>query len=437
MRNPLLLIANYGKSSLVKNSMVYVITDGINNAIPFVLLPFISRYLTPADYGIVSNFNVLIQVLSVFVYLASAGIIPVMFFKTDKEDLKAYVSNMLALNTIVSLICLLIIFLFSKPLNDGLGFSLLYQIFAVICVWFTSIAYLNLVLWRCEESPLKFGLFQISQSTINALTTVLLVIVLLLSWQGRVYSMFLSGVIMGIISLYVLYKRGYLVFHISQKHMMKIIIFGLPLIPHALSFWFKSGANKLLLSNMCGLSDNGLYSVAMTWGAVVSICITAFSNSYSPWLFKRLATFDKDKEGTLFEQIKLVKMIWLSLILIFVLVGIVYLISYYLTYVIYPQSYYGSLEYLPMIMIGQAFSGGYILFVCFCHYTLNTKVLGAITFSISILQVLFSYILIKVSGPVGVAYSSALASALTFFFVSFYSMRVYKLPWLYFKKDFV
>ena len=48
-----------------------------------------------------------------------------------------------------------------------------------------------------------------------------------------------------------------------------------------------------------------------------------------------------------------------------------------------------------------------------------------------------SFFLIKVSCPVGVAYSSALASALTFFFVSFYSMRVYKLPWLYFKKDFV
>ena len=58
------------QSSLLKNSFIYVVTDGINNAIPFVLLPLISRYLTPADYGIVSNYNVLIQILSVFVYLA-------------------------------------------------------------------------------------------------------------------------------------------------------------------------------------------------------------------------------------------------------------------------------------------------------------------------------------------------------------------------------
>ena len=420
---------NFFHSSLLKNSFVYVVTDGINNAIPFVLLPLISRYLTPADYGIVSNYNVLIQILSVFVYLATAGIIPVMYFKTDKDELKLYVTNLIALDTVISFICLLIIFISSGYLAEGLGFPLLFQFFSVISVWFTSIAYLNLVLWRCEEAPLKFGAFQISQSLINAVTTLLFVIVLLLSWQGRVYSMLLSCVIMGLIALFVLNKRGYLDFHFSKPHMMKIIWFGLPLIPHALSFWLKSGANKVLLTNMCGLFDNGLYSVAMTWGAVVSIFVTAFSNSYSPWLYKRLAIFDKDKVGTIEEQKKVVQIIWLALIFIFVLVTIVYFGSYYLTFIIYPESYYGSLDYLPLVMVGQAFSGGYLLFVCFCHYTLKTKVLGVITFSLSLLQVLFSYIFILKLGPVGVVYSSAITSILTFLCVASYGMHVYKLPW--------
>lgn len=423
---------NFFHSSLLKNSFVYVVTDGINNAIPFVLLPLISRYLTPADYGIVSNYNVLIQILSVFVYFATAGIIPVMFFKTDKEDLKLYISNIIILDTILSVLSLLIIVGFTFVITENLGFSILYQIFAVISVWFTAVSYLNLILWRCEEAPVKFGIFQISQSSLNAVTTVLFVILLLLSWQGRVLSMLISSVIMGVISVFLLQKRGYLSIKISRKHIFKILMFGLPLIPHALSFWLKSGANKILLTNMCSLSDNGLYSVAMTWGAVVSIFITAFSNSYSPWLFKRLAIFDKDKEGTMLEQQRLVKMIWVSLVFIFVLVGIVYVISYYLTFVIYPKSYYDSVDYLPMIMVGQAFSGGYLLFVCFCHYTFKTKILGTITFSLSLLQVVFAYFFIKILGPVGVAYSSALASALTFLCVSAYAMHVYQLPWLRF-----
>lgn len=429
MRNLISLIKDYGRSPLVKNSFVYVITDGINSAIPFILLPFISRYLTPADYGIVSNYNVLIQILSVFVYLASAGLIPVMYFKTDKEDLKVYVSNLILLNSFVSLFCLIIVVFFSDRIDEGLGLPLLFQLFAIISVWFTSISYLNLTLWRCEESPLKFGTFQISQSSLNAITTILFVFVLLLSWQGRVYSMVLSCVLMGGISIFILKKRGYLVFHLSKNHLIKIIMFGLPLIPHALSFWFKSGANKVLLSNMCGLEDNGLYSTAMNWGAIVALFTTAFSNAYSPWLFKKLAFIDKDREGTINEQIKVVRLIWLSLFLLFFFVGIVYVVSYFLTILIFPESYYDSLVYLPMVMAEQAFTGGYLLFVCFCHYTLNTKVLGAITFSLSLLQVFVSYIFIKTVGPVGVAYSAALVSLLTFVCISVYAMYIYKLPW--------
>lgn len=429
MRNPISLIKDYKRTPLLKNSLVYVITDGINSAIPFLLLPFISRYLTPADYGIVSNYNVLIQILSVFVYFASAGILPVMFFKTDKEDLKVYVSNLIILNTAVSLLCLLVVVFFSDQIDEGLGLPLVFQVFAVISVWFTSISYLNLVLWRCEESPLKFGTFQISQSSLNAITTILFVFVLLLSWQGRVYSMVLSCVLMGGISICIMWKRGYLTFHLSKNHQIKIIVFALPLIPHALSFWFKSGANKVLLSNMCGLEDNGLYSAAMNWGAIVALFTTAFSNAYSPWLYKKLSIIDKDKEVTRNEQSKVVRLIWLTLFSIFIFVGIVYIASYLLTFVIFPESYYDSLEYLPMVMVEQAFAGGYLLFVCFCHYTLKTKVLGTITFSLSLLQVLVTYFFIKTSGPVGVAYSAALVSLLTFGCISIYAMHIYKLPW--------
>jgi len=47
---------------LFKNSLVYTGTNVINKAIPFFLLPIMTRYLTPTDYGIVATFNVLLAV---------------------------------------------------------------------------------------------------------------------------------------------------------------------------------------------------------------------------------------------------------------------------------------------------------------------------------------------------------------------------------------
>ena len=74
-------------SSLIKSSFVYIVCDGINKAIPFLLLPFITHYLTPTDYGVVTNFNVYVQILSVFGYLCTAGALPVMFNKLEKQKM--------------------------------------------------------------------------------------------------------------------------------------------------------------------------------------------------------------------------------------------------------------------------------------------------------------------------------------------------------------
>ena len=416
-------------SSLLKNSLVYVITDGINKAIPFILLPIISRYLLPSEYGIVTNYNVFISVLGALVYLCTGGVIPVMYFKLPKDEMRVYVSNMLVVNTASVLICLIGTLLFSGILENHLNFSLPYQMTAIVLVWFTAIGYANLVLWRCEEKPLKFGIYNISSSLLNAVFTIILVVALLMGWKGRALSIFFSSIIMGVISLVILYKKGYLVMKISKEYIKSVLVFSLPIIPHALSFWIKSGADKIMLTDLCGLTENGLYSVAVTWGAIVSMVMVAFSNSYSPWLFKKLAIYDKDKEGTMSDQRRLVKIIYLSLVAIFVIVLFLYIISYILIGIMYPETYSGSKDYLPYVMMSQAFNGAYLLFVCFLHYTFKTKILGMTTFTLSMVQIALAYLLIKQVGPMGVAYSSVIGSLLTFVVIGIYGMRAYKLPW--------
>lgn len=422
-------LGGFFRSSLVRSSLTYVICDGINRAIPFLLLPFITHYLTPTDYGIVTNFNVYVQILAVFGYLCTAGALPVMFNKLEKQKIKSYVSNMIVLNTLVTILCGLVSLAASAWVEKSLGISTYFQLYAFIVVWFAGITNVNMLLWRCEEKPLSFGVYQISQSTLNALSTILFVIILLLGWQGRIYSMMLSTIVFGLVSLIILFRRGYVEFSMNKTYLRQTLFFALPLVPHALSFWFKSGVDKVLLTNLCGLSENGLYSVAMTWGAVVSIFLVSFNNAYAPYLYKNLAVIDKNRDETGWLQKKMVKLIWASIGGTFFLVLLSWFVSIGLIRVMYAPSYYHSLEYLPWVMAGQFFYGGYLMFVCFIHYTFNTKMLGLITFSLSLAQVGLTYLLIIWVGAVGAAVSSAIISLLTFVFVAWYAMRVYSLPW--------
>lgn len=117
----------------------------------------------------------------------------------------------------------------------------------------------------------------------------------------------------------------------------------------------------------------------------------------------------------------------------FFLVLLSYFVSAGLIRLMYNSSYYASLNYLPWVMLGQFFYGGYLMFVCFFHYTFKTKILGLITFSLSMCQIALTYLLIRWVGAIGAAVSSAVISALTCAFVARYAMKIYCLPWFAYK----
>lgn len=418
-----------GKSSLFRQSSIYLISDGISKAIPFFFLPVISYYISPSDYGILTNYNVLVQILSVLCYSTTTVIIPVIYVKLNKEELKKFISNIVILNSLVSILLLSIIIVLSTLLTRFTSIPFLYQVLSLLSVLFTSFTQVNLVLWRCEEKPLFFGAVHISQTVIDIGVASLLIIIFLLGWQGRAVSMAFASIAIGLFSLVCLYKKGFLKLHLSRGYLFSIISFSLPLLPHGLSFWIKSGADNILLSNMCGLDKNALYSVAMTFGAIVSIFIVSFNNAFVPYLFKKIKGIEEKKDTREHEKIKIVQLYkWLMLgILLFVMVC--FWFSYLVIDLVYQESYKGALEYLPYIFIGQIFMGYYSLFVNFIHYTQKTKVLGMITFSLTLIQVFISYVLILICGPIGSAISSAAISLCICLFVVKYATKVYTLPW--------
>lgn len=415
------------KSALFKQSAVYLVSDGISKAIPFVILPIISYYLTPSDYGILTNYNVIVQIFAVFCYSITSVIIPVMYFKLDSYNFKSLISNIVLLNCIVGVILLLITLFTSTYICNVTFVPPFYQILAVVSTVFASFTHVNLALWRCEGKALRFGCFNVSQTALDAGLSLYLVIVLLLGWSGRVFSIVVANTLLGLLSLILIAKRGCVNLRYSKTNMCTILSFAIPLIPHGLSFWIKSGADKLMLSSICGLNENGLYSVAMTFGAIVSIFVASFNNAFVPYLFKKLKGINCQADDV--EKGCIVKQYRLLILGLIALIVACYILSIAFIEWAYKDSYMGAKSYLPYIMLGQLFMGLYSLIVNFIHYTQKTKVLGVMTFSLTMVQVLLSYILIKLVGSIGSAISSAIISFLIFVAVAIYSNHIYPMPW--------
>src|SRR5229473_665016 len=86
-----------GATPFWKGSLVYLCGNLVNAALPVALMPILTRYLSPTDYGIVGTSAVLVQFLSVAMSLNSSGLIVTSQFEGKRENQRTLVSTNLLL----------------------------------------------------------------------------------------------------------------------------------------------------------------------------------------------------------------------------------------------------------------------------------------------------------------------------------------------------
>lgn len=413
--------------SLVKETFVYTLTDAIGKAMSFILLPIVSYYLSPSELGIATNFTVLTTLIILLAGLAIVNSIPYFFYEQDKSENICLISNLMILCIGSSLIIGAIAVCFYQQIFDYLQIDIHIQLLGVVFVVASLISNINLSLLRMENNSKHFAILQILQIVLHTLFVVLFVIVLKGGGIGKIYAEVMVFCVVGAIHLTMLLKKGYVKFHLQMAWIRKLLHFGLPLLPHSVSFWLKSGMDKVFITTYCGLQFNGLYSMAISVSSVYTMLMQSFFNAYTPYLQKRLASFN----GSLFfvEKISIVKQIYL----IYALFGVVGCIAIAVSWIIFHYfidlKYLPAMSYIPLIILANFIYTFYNFTIEFIYKVKKTFVMGIITFTCSLIQMFLSYMLIKSYGVMGAVYSLLIGNTLITLSISIYSNMVYRMPW--------
>ncbi|WP_293937417.1 lipopolysaccharide biosynthesis protein [Sphingobacterium sp. UBA5996] len=421
------------KSSLLKSSLIYTFCDAVNKAVPFLILPLLSYYLTPSDYGIIANFNVLLAIVTIFITLGVDGAVSVNYYKFTKDDLARYIFNACLLTSIMTIVIIAIFSLFYHLVYDFVKVPRHYLFLLVLMAFGTTITSINLSLWRLEEKALNFGIYEILQTIVNIGVSLLLVISYHMGWVGRVDGMLVAAMSFGLFSLVLLYRRGYLKIDIDNLYIKDILYFGVPLIPHALSFWIRSGIDRIYITKFIDESATGLYATGFQFGTLVSFLTLSFNNAFTPYLYKSLSTVDEEELNK--NKIKLVKITYYGIGILIISCLLFTLCSNFILETFFSSKYIQAKEFVFWAILSQTFQGMYLLFVNYIFFVKRTKTLASITFFCACLQLLLSYFAIKSYGPLGGAYSTVIISFINFIMVAFFSNRVYAMPWLLFLKS--
>lgn len=409
---------------LFKNSFVYVLGDVLNKSVPFFMLPILTRYLTPEDYGIISVFSVLVSVLAVFTGLSIHGAINVNFFRMQKDELKVFIGNCLIILNLSTLIVFLAAYLLHPIIFERLALEIEWLIVAVVLAFAQFLTTINLLLWMAEQRPKPYSMYQISQTfTVTALS-LLLIVGFGMNWEGQLLATAIGTLLFSVISFRFIIKRGYLILQPNKEHIRDALRFGVPLIPHALAGWVKTGADRVVLMSVLGATATGIYAVGYQIGMIISVLVTAFNKAWSPYLYKILSnkpTVEKKKKIVQFTYIYFIG------ILLFA-VCFSYLAKLLIPYFL-GEEFTDSMGYVLYFSISFAFQGMYFMVTNYIFYVKKTHVLAYVTFSTAILHVGLLYLLIKINGAIGAAQASVISFMVTFVVAWLLTNRIYEMPW--------
>jgi O-antigen/teichoic acid export membrane protein len=419
--------SNIFRHKLFRNSFIYASSNVARNIIPFLLLPILTHYLTPADYGIVATFEVLLAVIVVFVGLNMPGAVGISFFKVEKRELRVYIGNVLLILFSSFLFTFCVILILKSFLSHLVKFPENWLPIIVVVALAQSIFTLVLTLWQVEQKPLPYGLYQISQTAVNVVLSLTFVLLFHLGWQGRVLGISIASIIFGLISLFLICRRKYLKLDVNKVYIKDALSFGIPLIPHALGVWIMASIDRLFINSMVNISTTGIYTVGYQVGMIIGLIATSFNQAWSPFLF------DKLNENKIDVKIKIVKFTYIySAVIIFLALLLSLTAPWFLEFFV-SKDFYGAYKYVFWVALGYAANGMYFMVVNYIFYVKKTYILAWITIFAAIVNVILNYFFIKANGAIGAAQATAVSFLLSFVLTWALSARVYKMPWCFWK----
>lgn len=380
-----------GNKTLMNGTM-FSMFSFIDRGISFILLIILARYITPAEYGHLSLFDTIVQLLGFFVALSTQGFFSISYFQRKgdlfRQDTSSIIIILVACTSILS-----VVLLFSQNLLMRLANLPKVFLWYALIISFTQVFYyLYKDFLRIQEKVTRYGIVSCGFAILNFALSIYLVIDQNQGWQGRVYSSLLCTLVFGAIGLYVLLRKRLFSRHISWKVTKMILLWGIPLIPHQATSWIKQGCDRLIINGTHSIEDVGIFSFALTLTSIIIMIGTAFNATNSVSIYQILS---KDipanvKVSQLKKQTRNIGVIY-TVGYFFVLIFGTVLIPFLL-----PR-YIGSLPYFWILSLSGYFFCLYFLFVNYLFYYHKNKNIMMITFLTSLAHLLLSLLLTRFS----------------------------------------
>jgi O-antigen/teichoic acid export membrane protein len=275
------------ESSLIKEAVIYGGSRLLVILIPLIMLPIVTRYLTPNDLGQYAAIMAFCSWVMILVGFGGTGpLTRYMSLTLEPEEKKIITSSwvwgmVLTTGIVLSAAWLGRGFIAASFLNDAvlcLPFFL-----ALVAAFGSFITDMFAQILRFDLKATHFSVLQITRGVSTALFSIFLLI------KGyQLLGLIIGGLIGALVLLpiYIFFTRDYLRLYINLPMLKKMILFGAPLVPATAMWTGLTMVDRLMLVRYASNADAGLYATAVNLTAPIVLLYAAFGTAWSPRAFQ-------------------------------------------------------------------------------------------------------------------------------------------------------
>lgn len=373
----------------------FLICSFLQKGISLLTTPIFTRLLSTTEYGQFSVFQSWLGIVSVFVTLnLSAGVYTQGLVKFEEDRLR-FSASFQGLGITLSLVWTGIYLCCHEFWNRLFSLNIEQMLAMLLMIWTSSV----FSLWATEQRVQYRYKHLVLLTLIVSVAKPIVGIVFVLYSENKVFARILGLVLVELVGYawlsVVQIRRGKCFF--SAKYWKYALRFNIPLIPHYLSQIVLNTSDRIMIANLVGDSEAGIYSLAYSISQIMTLFNTALMSTISPWIYQKIKNRRvKDIAGISYITLFLIAGVNLCLIA-FAPEAVTFFAS---------KEYYDAIWIIPPVAMSVFFIYCYDLFAKFEFYFEKSHYIAIASMSGAVLNVILNYIFIPVFGYYAAGYTT-------------------------------
>ena len=372
-----------------------------------LMIPVYTKILTTEDYGTYDVLNVtvalLVPVVTLTVYDATLR------FALDRQKSKGDIliasNSVILFGTAVVAAGLIVNYVF--------GFNHLikeYSVFLILMVFLDSAS--------CNLTNFVKGLGKVKEAAVSGVISSVVVVIanilLLVVLKWGIKGFFISGILGMLCQMLYLYFacscRRYLKGKNDKTLRREMLAYSSPLVANNVAWWITNASDRYIVSWICGLSADGLYSVGYQIPSILAFLQAIFNQA---WVLSAVNDFDSEDREHFFSTVYRLY----NVCMVMGCSGLI-LFTKPLAHFLYSNAFYQAWIYVPPLVISIVF-GSLSSYVSGIFIAVkDTGIIAKSTLVGAAVNIVFNIALVSCWGAMG----AAIATLVSYIIV--WSMRM-------------